>query len=269
MRHALALASGLLLAACSTSTFPEIRPLPVQKTAAASPFDDAYQKGKNHLLADRFGLAIVAFEKALRIDPVSVAALNALGAAYDELRRPEVAKTYYFKALAIEPNSADTMNNIAISASLVGDEPAARQWFSRAVALDPHNSVIFDNARRADGETVAALPDEPVVDDLRPRIERTGFEEVTLTLPATVIEVRSLPPATMRPVAALVVTAPPGATAKDEFDAFLRSISAPEAVEPPTMQPSRQVGPKGMIKSGLLEDQFEAFLLSQGIDING
>ena len=195
MRQLLALASLALVAACGTpAKYPEIRAVAPQGGAvgASSPFDAAYQKGKEHLFANRFGLAIVSLEKALRIDPLSVAALNALGVAYDELRRPEVAKIYYFKALAIEPNSADTMNNIALSAALAGDDMTARQWFAQAVTLAPADAVIAANARRAHGETVTVLPDDAVVDDTRPSLERTGMAEVTLTLCAPIVEIRRL-----------------------------------------------------------------------------
>src|SRR5262249_35040805 len=83
-----------------------------------SPFQDAYETGKKHLMADRAGLAIVYFEQSLAIDPFSVAALNAIGAAYDQLFRFEIAKLYYMRALDIEPNGADTLNNMATSAAM-------------------------------------------------------------------------------------------------------------------------------------------------------
>src|SRR5258708_22646644 len=94
---------------------PELRQLPPQASAAISPFDNAYRAGKVHLAADRVGLALVMFQQALAIDPLSVAALNALGAAYDKLHRRDLAARYYAKALAIEPDSADTLNNMPIS----------------------------------------------------------------------------------------------------------------------------------------------------------
>src|SRR4051812_9673998 len=103
-------ALALVLAGCA-GRLPEVRPLTPQSLGAASPFERVYQAGKAHFGAERIGLALVMFQQALKIDPLSVAALNATGAAYDELHRPDIAGTYYATALALEPRSADTLNN--------------------------------------------------------------------------------------------------------------------------------------------------------------
>jgi tetratricopeptide (TPR) repeat protein len=210
------LAVTLLLAACG-GTMPEIRPLAMAQSLEMSPYAEAYQSGKAHLMADRVGLAIVMFEKALAFDPLSVAALNAIGTAYDELHRPEVAKAYYVKALAIEPNSADTLNNMAVSAAMAGDEAAAHDLFARAAQLAPANSTISDNIQVAGmtpQDDLASLPD---ADANRPRLERTGLSEITLTIPATVIETWTLPAPTK-----LVVTENAAVVERPEVAAITR-----------------------------------------------
>ena len=184
-----------LVAACG-GTMPEIRPHAMPESARAAPFTNAYDAGKRHLLADRTGLAIVMFEKALAINPVSVAALNAIGAAYDELHRPEVAQMYYVKALSIESNSADTLNNMAVSAAIAGDQNTSSTLFARAASLDPNNPMIRENMQLAglvpSGPLLTETPIMPeviaAIYQNRPRIERTGLTEITLTLPATMIE---------------------------------------------------------------------------------
>lgn len=191
MKYA-AFIAALLVAGC-TGTMPDIRPLPMPTTAQTSPFDSAYQTGKTYLMTDRVGLAIVMFQKALAYNPMSVAALNAIGAAYDQLHRPEVAKTYYLQALAIEPNGADTLNNMAVSAALAGDEAAAQGLFARAAKLDPANPTIRDNLQVA-----GMTPEEPAnlaeddADPNRPQLVRTGLTEVTLAIPGVVVQ--TLPP---------------------------------------------------------------------------
>ncbi|GGF14337.1 hypothetical protein GCM10011611_20150 [Aliidongia dinghuensis] len=183
MRYA-PLATTLLVAACGGTMMPEVRPLPMPASTELTPFAEAYQAGKDHLRADRAGLAIVMFEKALAIDPTSVAALNAIGAAYDELHRPDVAKTYYTKALALEPNGADTLNNMAISAALAGDAAASRELLAQAASIDPANPTIRGNIQVADSKPPEA-PEPPVDEDAnRPRLDRTGLQELTLRLPA-------------------------------------------------------------------------------------
>jgi hypothetical protein len=183
MRYA-PLATTLLVAACG-GAMPEVRPLPMTaQSVERSPFAEAYQAGKDHLMADRVGLAIVMFERALAIDPVSVAALNALGAAYDELHRPDLAKTYYLRALVLEPDGADTLNNMAISAAVAGDPAASRQFLARAAALDPGNATIRGNVQVASARPREISESGSDEDPIRPRIERTGLVELTLKIPA-------------------------------------------------------------------------------------
>ena len=178
---------ALLVSACGGVT-PQIRPYPMPESANVSPFVRAYEAGKAHLVADRVGLAIVMFERALAIDPRSVAALNGIGTAYDELHRPEIAKHYYSRAIALEPKSADTLNNMAISAALAGNRQAAARLFAGAAALDPTNEVIRENIL-IDQQSLYSPARVPVThetmfqgDEDRPQIERTGFDEFTLTL---------------------------------------------------------------------------------------
>src|SRR5262249_16839226 len=59
MKYAL-LATTVLVSACAGT--PDVRPYAMPQNAAVSPFQDAYETGKKHLMADRAGLAIVYFE---------------------------------------------------------------------------------------------------------------------------------------------------------------------------------------------------------------
>jgi soluble lytic murein transglycosylase-like protein len=158
--------TSLCVAACGGMSMPTVRPLPMANGAKATPFEFAYDAGKRHLLADRPGLAVVMLERALAIDPGSVAALNAIGSAYDDLHRPDAANRYYVKALAIEPESADTLNNLAISAAMTGDTDTATGLFNRAAALDPKNSLIQENMRLAGLKPDRSARELPVVSDL-------------------------------------------------------------------------------------------------------
>jgi len=181
MKNIALLATAISISACAGS-MPEIRQLPPQATAEISSFDNAYRAGKVHLGADRVGLALVMFQRALAVDPLSVAALNAVGAAYDELHRRDLAARYYTKALAIEPDSADTLNNMAISAAMAGEQEEARTLISRALAIDPENDAIRQNAEKASGTRNIILPVD-IADEDRPSLERTGLSEITLTIP--------------------------------------------------------------------------------------
>jgi Flp pilus assembly protein TadD len=176
------LATALLTSACADA-LPEIRPLAGQPTTDILPFDNFYAAGKVHLTANRVGLAVVMFQRALAIDPLSVAALNAIGTAYDELHRPDLAGGYYAKALTIEPNSADTLNNMAVSAAMTGNQDQARELIAHALRIDPANYAIRQNAGLVGVIGIPILPAQ-IADDDRPSIERTGISEVTLTIPS-------------------------------------------------------------------------------------
>ncbi len=153
LRPALLLAVSAL-GACSGPLFPEVRPIGSNLSDARSPFEKAYEDGKQQFAAGRNGLAIVAFEKALSIDVLSVAVLNGIGAAFDELDRHDIAQRYYRKALAIEPDAPDTLNNLAVSLAMAGDPQAARV-FTQAAELDPQNPIIQENAARAEAPQTA------------------------------------------------------------------------------------------------------------------
>jgi tetratricopeptide (TPR) repeat protein len=217
MRHAL-VSAALLLSACGGG-MPDIRAHPLPESLAVSRFESAYGAGKRHWAADRVGLALVSFQAALAADPLSVAALNAVAAAYDELRRPDLARGYYAKALAIEPESADTLNNMAISAALAGDDRRAAELFARAAVRDGANATIRANLRLAGLAPAAPSPSDSGIlaealaaaGDDQPQLERTGLAEFTLVLPASAIEAMPLaaPEAPERPVAA-IAAAPAG-----------------------------------------------------------
>jgi tetratricopeptide (TPR) repeat protein len=202
-RSSLAIAAAALsLAACAAHTL-DVRGvehgLDAKKLSA---FDQAYDGGKAQLASNHVGLALVLFEKALAIDPNSVAALNAVGAAYDELHFPQIAARYYARALALEPNSADTFNNMALSARIAGKPDEARRLFERALAADAVNRTIHANLDAIDApvQIAAAAPSEEDGPAGTPVVERVGQNAFKLVLPsgtppqAHAISVEPLPP---------------------------------------------------------------------------
>jgi Flp pilus assembly protein TadD len=172
-----------LLTGCSTGGKLNVRPLGPTASVPASPFESAYQAGKNHLLADELGLAIVMFQKALAINPIAISALNANGIVYDELHRSDVAKRYYMRALAIEPNSLETLNNMGVSLRLAGKPNEARYFFQRAMAVDNSNKTIRANLARLDEiDTMPSLTASTEQPEERPDLERSGLAIYTLTI---------------------------------------------------------------------------------------
>jgi hypothetical protein len=147
------------------------------------PASDPYARGKLHLLAGQFGLAVKAFRGALREDPTSVVALNALAATYDRMHRYDLAERYYLEALALAPESAQTLNNLGYSYLLQGRTVLALKYLerSRTWAEDQDNERVVANLALARGllkaaeEPAEAVEPTPASAKPRPvRIERAS-----------------------------------------------------------------------------------------------
>jgi tetratricopeptide (TPR) repeat protein len=180
----LVLGATLLLAACGGG-MPKIRPVAAMPDGASlAPFDRAYQTGKASMQRNQIGLALILFQKALLLEPDSVAALNAVGAAYDELHFPNLAARYYARALELEPRSADTLNNLAVSAALAGKTEQARTLFAAALAIETGNPILLANLHLLEGDRLrqgAAMPAEALL-AARPTVERIGMASFLLTV---------------------------------------------------------------------------------------
>ncbi len=227
------LGTTLCLGACMSTGLPTIRPAPAPAMNQETLFERAYDEGKEHLAAGRAGLAIVAFERAVRLDPTSVNALNGIGAAYDDLKRYDIALAYYKRALRLAPQSADTVNNIAVSLRLAGD-PAANEWLARAAKLDPANGTIAANIVQAQADDEAnqkvhsaeppetpAAPPATTVDAGTPTLRRSGAAEFLLESPSQPPASNGVTdrpaPATLIPVVATID--PPAPSRTETHDA--------------------------------------------------
>jgi hypothetical protein len=236
----LLLGTALCLSACATARYPTIRPVTSHEDTQTTPFQRAYGEGKVQLAAGHAGLAIVAFERAVQLEPGSVDALNGIGAAYDALKRYDIAMGYYQRALKLAPRDAATMNNIAVSLRLSGN-PAAADWLDKAAKLDPGNQVIAANIAQAKAEisphaaapqpqmeTASATPPQP---DAGPRIERLGVNTFELGLPGGTIPANE---PTAAPVITAAVLAQPHPTVPVEHPAAppppTVSVAQPEAI---------------------------------------
>jgi len=92
-----------------------------------------------------YGNAIVLLEAELSRRPTSVAALNGLGACYDQLGRYEVAQRYYYRALDMAPESSTTLSNIGYSYMKEGRHEEALQILELALQRDADNKTAASN----------------------------------------------------------------------------------------------------------------------------
>ena len=175
------LMSTVLVTGCAgLATNNESLQVVLERKGEAQPRLSPYDEGKRQLQFGNPGLAIDAFQAALRQDPDSVLALNGIAVAYDRLGRAEVAQRFLDHALTVDANSAVTLNNLAYLNLVQGNTAVALAYAERA-------------------KIAAALPRDMMLPDA---ISKTVSRNVEIAIqlaaseakdPATA-EVRGLPP---------------------------------------------------------------------------
>jgi tetratricopeptide (TPR) repeat protein len=140
-----ATASVLLLSGCA---------LFVPRATGPFSFDLAPTQPQSDLELSRqafsrgnYGIAIRHLELVLAQSPASIAALNGLGASYDQLGRHDVALRYYFKALDLVPESTLTLNNIGYSYFLQGSREESARYLELALIHDANEDANQDAVR--------------------------------------------------------------------------------------------------------------------------
>jgi tetratricopeptide (TPR) repeat protein len=115
----------------------------------SDPSDDL-NLGKKQYRAGNFGLAERYFRRAVELHPRDAEAWVGLAAAYDRLRRFDLADRAYAQVTAIIGPTAEVLNNRGYSYMLRGDYPHARTTLLAAAAKDPKNPYIKNNLELLD-----------------------------------------------------------------------------------------------------------------------
>jgi Flp pilus assembly protein TadD len=115
----------------------------------SDPSDDL-ALGKKQYQAGNFGLAERYFRRAVETHPRDAEAWVGLAAAYDRLRRFDLADRAYDQAVAIIGPTPELLNNRGYSYMLRGDYPHARTTLLAAAAKDPRNPYIKNNLELLD-----------------------------------------------------------------------------------------------------------------------
>lgn len=119
---------------------------------AAKPLDevkDDLALGKEHYRATNYGLAELHFRRATEARGDAEAWLG-LAAAYDQLRRFELADRAYRHVLKLTGPTPELLNNRGYSYLLRGDIRRASQDLSAAAAGAPENERIRNNLKALD-----------------------------------------------------------------------------------------------------------------------
>jgi tetratricopeptide (TPR) repeat protein len=106
--------------------------------------------GQKQYRAGNFGIAERYFRRAVETHPRDAEAWVGLAAAYDRLRRFDLADRAYDQVVAIIGPTAEVLNNRGYSYMLRGDYPRARSTLLAAAAKDPKNLYIKNNLELLD-----------------------------------------------------------------------------------------------------------------------
>ncbi len=162
-------AAGLWLAGCSATTGSLFNPFGTNSgdpqttgsvSAPGTPVDDSsllgsdptddLAVGKKYFRAGNFGMAEKYFRRAVELHPRDAEGWMDLAAAYDQLRRFDLADRAYSQASAIMGPSAEIMNNQGYSYMLRGDYTRARATLLAAQAKEPGNKFVQNNIKLLD-----------------------------------------------------------------------------------------------------------------------
>jgi Flp pilus assembly protein TadD len=117
--------------------------------ASAKPFlpQDDVSLGKKYYMARDYGLAEKHFRAAAESQPRNAEAWLGLAAAYDQLRRFDLADRAYAQAIKIAGEAVAIINNQGYSFILRGDYRRARERLLLADAKSPDNPYVQANLK--------------------------------------------------------------------------------------------------------------------------
>jgi Flp pilus assembly protein TadD len=107
--------------------------------------NDDLNLGKKHYRAGNYGDAERYFRRAAESHPRDAEAWVGLAAAYDRLKRFELADRAYKQAVTIVGPTPELLNNMGYSYLLRGDYKRARETLLAARAKDPANPYVKSN----------------------------------------------------------------------------------------------------------------------------
>jgi Flp pilus assembly protein TadD len=112
----------------------------------ADPNDDL-NIGKKYFRQGSYGLAERHFRKAVELHPRDAESWVGLAAAYDRLRRFDLADRAYQQAAKLIGETPELMNNRGFSYMLRGDYRRARAILIAAQSKDPNSPYIANNLK--------------------------------------------------------------------------------------------------------------------------
>lgn len=130
-----AASSVFVLSGCGNRGFGDVAGKvspPLQARAAHSEISP----GERHLVARRYGLAVHYFTQVLARAPANLDALTGVAVAYDKLGRFDLSSKYYQRALKLDPDNVVALNNYGYSLILQGKPDDAVLYLQASKAAD-------------------------------------------------------------------------------------------------------------------------------------
>jgi Flp pilus assembly protein TadD len=124
---------------------------PVDTAAATEPglfgsnAGDDLNEGKKYFRAGNYGMAERYFRRAVELHPRDAESWIGLAAAYDRLRRFDLADRAYNEAIRLVGPTVEILNNQGYSYMLRGDLKRARDKLLIAQRKDPANPFVQNN----------------------------------------------------------------------------------------------------------------------------
>jgi len=134
------------------STWPTEDQVKPPRLMPSNPNDDL-SLGKENFRQGNYGLAERYFRKAVEADPKDPEAWLGLAAAYDRLRRFDLADRAYEEVFKIVGPTAEILNNQGYSFMLRGNFTRAREILLAARAKEPGNPYVENNIALLDERT--------------------------------------------------------------------------------------------------------------------
>lgn len=106
---------------------------------------DDLGEGKKYFRAGNYGMAERYFRRAVELHPKDAESWIGLAAAYDRLRRFDLADRAYNEAIRIVGPTVEILNNQGYSYMLRGDNKRAREKLMAAQRKDPGNRFVQNN----------------------------------------------------------------------------------------------------------------------------
>lgn len=164
MRHIPALATTILLAACSAGGLGQSGTLANRPPAADARKDgvDGLLVGHRLMAAGEYDLALKAYLRAAGEQGVNVDVLSAIGSANLKLDRLGQAEQILRRAVEVDPTFVPAQNNLGVVLMERGKLGEARAVFQQAFALDSgQTDSIRENLKLAIARTETDVYSEP------------------------------------------------------------------------------------------------------------